>query len=236
MFEEFLQNGVRADRLHLIRLPLLGTEPQAQPPQSRAVGTRLLMVSRLTDVKGGRNLIAAVPQAQQLLGRRLSLTIAGTGPELEALQRTAIAGGVDVRFVGWSDAPRRNDLMRAADLLVIPSVWPEPFGLVGIEAGSVGLPAVGYAVGGVPDWLVPGESGELAPGNPPTVRGLAEAIARALGRTPEEFAKLRNGAWKIARRHTMKVHVEALHRILGRVARAAPPGASESLPCAETAQ
>ena len=44
----------------------------------------------------------------------------------------------------------------------MPSVWPEPFGLVGIEAGCVGLPAAGFGVGGIPDWLRPGETGELA--------------------------------------------------------------------------
>ena len=35
----------------------------------------------------------------------------------------------------------------------MPSLWPEPFGLVGIEAQARGRPAVAYNVGGVEDWI-----------------------------------------------------------------------------------
>ena len=45
--------------------------------------------------------------------------------------------------------------------------------MVGIEAGAYGLPAVAFDVGGISDWLIPGFSGELAPGNPPAAEGLA---------------------------------------------------------------
>jgi glycosyltransferase involved in cell wall biosynthesis len=92
-------------------------------------------------------------------------------------------------------------------------LWPEPFGLVGIEAGCLGVPAVGYAVGGIPDWLIAGESGELAPGDPPTVDGLAEAMVRALA-SPEHYARLCQGAWKLAQRFTLESHLDQLEPIL----------------------
>jgi glycosyltransferase involved in cell wall biosynthesis len=103
--------------------------------------------------------------------------------------------------------------MRAADLLAVPSVWPEPFGLVGIEAGCVGLPAVAYEVGGVRDWLRPGVSGELAPGEPPTADGLAAAIVRALG-DPARLNRLRVGAWEVACTFGPQRHLHALECIL----------------------
>ena len=58
----------------------------------------------------------------------------------------------------------------------MPSLWAEPFGLLGIEAGCVGLPAAGYAVGGIPDWLVPGETGESGSSGQMVVAELAAAI------------------------------------------------------------
>jgi glycosyltransferase involved in cell wall biosynthesis len=73
----------------------------------------------------------------------------------------------------------------------------------------VGLPAVGYAVGGIVDWLIPGETGELAPADPPTAAGLAAAIVRALGDS-STHAKLRLGAWKQAHKHHMTTHVDRL--------------------------
>ena len=92
---------------------------------------------------------------------------------------------------GWTLADGR-ELMSQADLLVVPSLWPEPFGLVGVEAGCLGLPSVAYAVGGIPDWLIAGVTGEIAPGDPPGVDGLAEAMVRALA-DPEHYKNLSCG-------------------------------------------
>jgi glycosyltransferase involved in cell wall biosynthesis len=56
--------------------------------------------------------------------------------------------------------------------MAVPSLWPEPFGLVGIEAQARGRPAVGYAIGGIPEWM--GDAGRSVPVR--NVRALAEAI------------------------------------------------------------
>ena len=50
---------------------------------------------------------------------------------------------------------------------MVPSIWPEPFGQVGPEAGLYGVPAAAFAVGGTPSWLTDGVNGRLAPGDPP---------------------------------------------------------------------
>jgi glycosyltransferase involved in cell wall biosynthesis len=86
--------------------------------------------------------------------------------------------------------------------------------MVGVEAGAVGLPAVAFAVGGIPDWCEPGVSGELAPGHPPTVRGFSEALVRALS-NPAHHARLREGAWRMASRFSPGAHVDALCALLG---------------------
>ena len=116
-------------------------------------------------------------------------------------------------FPGYVSGSKKAELIDQADLLVVPSLWPEPFGLVGIEAGSHGLPAVAFDVGGISDWLIPGYSGELAPGNPPTVDGLADAIARALS-DPSHYADLCRGAREVAGRFTLAAHVSKLESIL----------------------
>lgn len=187
--------------------------PDAAPPGPRPAGGGLLMVGRLTELKGGAALLRALPAVRARLGRDLSLTIAGDGPERGQLEKRSQRQGLGVEFVGWVDAAARERLMRAAQLLVVPSLWPEPFGLVGIEAGSVGLPAAAYAHGGIVDWCVPGVSGELAP-SPPTDAGLAEAIVRAL-QDPAHHHQLRLGAWRTAQRFSAAAHLEALRLVLG---------------------
>jgi glycosyltransferase involved in cell wall biosynthesis len=182
----------------------------------------VLLIGRLTDLKGGRLLVQAVRLAAATLRRPLTLVVAGDGPERAALEELARRQQVPAEFVGWVGAARRAELMRAADVLAVPSVWPEPFGLVGIEAGCVGLPAVAYAVGGIPDWLVPGRSGELAPGGPPTARGLAQALHRALADSAH-LARLRAGAWEMARHYSQQRHVAALEAALEQAAAPALP-------------
>jgi glycosyltransferase involved in cell wall biosynthesis len=220
MRAEYLRHGVAEDRLHLAPLFPPGQLPDSSPPAERPFTGRLLMIGRLTDLKGGRLLVKALPRACAALGRPLHLTVAGDGPERAALAALARRRGVGIEFAGWVDAARRAELMRQADLLAVPSVWPEPFGMVGLEAGCVGLPAVGYAVGGIPDWLLPGESGELAPGDPPTVQGLTDALVRALA-DPRHLHRLREGAWCVARRFTPERHLDALESVLARAAGAA---------------
>ena len=221
MREEYLRHGVPAERVVLLPLFPPGTVPDTAPPVSRPLTGTVLFVGRLINLKGGALLIRAVAAATRALGRTLRLAVAGDGPELASLQRLAQRQGVPAQFYGWVDAARREQLMRQADLLAVPSVWPEPFGLVGLEAACVGLPAVAFAVGGIPDWLRPGVSGELAPGDPPTVAGLAAAIARALA-DPERLARLGAEAWRLAARFTREQHVRDLERLLGAHVRAGP--------------
>jgi glycosyltransferase involved in cell wall biosynthesis len=212
MHDEFLRNGVSADKLYLVPLPTTDLDPDECEPVLREPGGEILFLGRLAAVKGVHYLIQSIPAAAERLKRPLKLTIAGEGPERQNLQQLALRWGVPAEFVGWVSKHRKIGLMRNADVLVVPSLWPEPFGLVGIEAGCVGLPAVGYAVGGVSDWLFPGESGELAPGDPPTVAGFTEALVRALA-DPTHYVDLRRGAWRTARRFTFEEHLDRLENV-----------------------
>jgi glycosyltransferase involved in cell wall biosynthesis len=217
MRAEYLRQGVSPDRVHVVHLPLPGLQADSQPPEPRAPRGRLLFIGRLLREKGAHYLIRALPDAAEKLGQTLSLTVVGAGAEERPLRELAQALGVPVDFAGWLDLEARVRKMREADLLVVPSLWPEPFGLVGIEAGCVGLPAVAFAAGGIPDWLVAGESGELAPSDPPTVDGLSAAIVRAL-RDARRHQALREGAWRQARRFTLDSHLDSLLPILERAA------------------
>src|SRR5262249_24135405 len=148
--------------------------------RARPLSNRILLVSRLTQIKGAHLAVPAVARASALLSRDLELVVAGEGPEQEAMSIAAARAGLRYRATGFVDAPTRTALMRDSDALLVPSLWSEPFGLVGIEAGCVGLPAVGFGLGGIPDWLRGSEAGERVDG-PYTAHALGEALARLLG-------------------------------------------------------
>jgi len=215
MRSEYLRHRLPQDRLHVLPLPPAGIARDAAPPAPRPPGNHVVMAGRLTNLKGGDLLVDALQPASHLLGRPLSLTVMGDGPERGRLESRARLRGVTARFVGWASVAERNRMLRTADVLAIPSVWPEPWGLVGLEAARAGVPAVAFATGGIPEWLVPGETGELAPAAPPTPAGLAAAIARALG-DPEHYSHLCHGAWVRAGQYTMERHMDELLGVLAR--------------------
>lgn len=218
MVEEFRRHGVASDRLILAPLFAPDTRSDANPPLPKARTDRILFVGRLTILKGWRELVAAIPLASAALGRTLTLVVAGDGPDQSAFESEARRRSVPVEFLGWVNSAERQTQMRAADLLAVPSVWPEPFGLVGIEAGCVGLPAVGFAVGGIPDWLIPGVTGESAPGDRPNPKELASALVRALADDGHRH-RLSQGAWEMSRQFTPEAHLDRLIPILESAAR-----------------
>jgi glycosyltransferase involved in cell wall biosynthesis len=182
---------------------------------------RLLYAGRMEALKGGLVLIEALPHVVMALGRPVKVTLAGDGRErarwearLGEVQNSL--PNLTFEFTGWVDQDHLCTLMKNTDLLVVPSLWPEPFGLVGPEAAQHGVPSAAFAVGGIPDWLVDGVSGHLAAADPPTASGLAAAIVRCLI-DPLHHAALRKGARASSARFTMDRHLSPLIATLGRV-------------------
>lgn len=118
-------------------------------------GTVVALVGRLDPIKGHRELLALAGE----LPARL-VFIGGPDPAHpgyeEELRREA---GDDALFLGHRDDAVQ--LIAGCDVLAIPTVVPEGFPYVGLEAMAVGTPVVGYAHGGLPELL--GSCGRLVP-------------------------------------------------------------------------
>ena len=223
---EYVANGCATDHVHAVPMPVVG-----EPPEGRAERTgpyhpdewHLVFAGRMDRLKGGRVLIEALSNIVPALDRRVRVTFAGDGPDRAQWEMLAgracerSSGRLSIAFAGWQSSEALEELWRTADLLVVPSQWPEPFGLVGPEAGLCGVPAAAFAVGGIPDWLIDGVNGHLASGLPPTARGIGDAVVRCL-RDPAHYASLRHNAWKVALRFNLQAHVREVLRVLEDVA------------------
>src|SRR5439155_14453213 len=163
----------------------------------------------------------AMPAVARQLGRRIRLVLAGDGPERKAWEKKASKlqaehPSLEFEFTGWVDRERLDLIYSETDLLVVPSLWPEPFGRIGPEAGLRGIPVAAFEVGGVGDWLINGVNGYLAPGDPPKVSELADAIIKCL-QDPDVYRKLRAGAVTVASQFSLEHHLEALYGIFDQV-------------------
>lgn len=173
MREEFIKNGVSPESVTVVGFPAEKPEPATRVEY---VPGRVVYVGRLTKVKGVDLLLRALSCLP--MGTSSSLVVAGDGVDRTRLMRLAAHLGVPAEFHGWVTAAEARKLIRDAACVAMPSVWPEPFGLVGLESVSNGVPVVAFDLGGVREWLVPGLNGELAPAEPPTAAGLADALQR----------------------------------------------------------
>ena len=159
-----------------VRVIYNGTDVGTTPEwREAAVGPRLAFVGNLSREKGAHIAIEALA----ILADRLPdarLTVIGDGREGGNLRHLAAARTLDrrVSFLGM-----RSDvgaLLRAHDMLLVPSIWKEAFGFVIIEAMAAGCPAVASEVGGIPEIIADGIDGLLVPPDDPAA--LAAAVAR----------------------------------------------------------
>jgi glycosyltransferase involved in cell wall biosynthesis len=228
MRDEYLRHGfdpntvIRSSYLRDTS-PVLDTAIESRNTNGNASApARLLFLGRMDPLKGGLILLDSLPIVAAALDRPIELTFGGDGPCRDSWTRRAQAiSAKDTRvktvFEGWLGRERIEELQAASDLLVMPSLWPEPFGRVGLESGSKGLPVAAFAVGGIPDWLHDGVNGYMAVGNPATAHGLADAIVKCL-RKPADHARLRRGAIAVARRFNLHNHMAQLYELFDQVA------------------
>lgn len=123
----------------------------------------IAFVGKLIGVKAPELLLAAVKQLPNTLRRQAVILWVGDGELRPALEAAAQAEPVVAgRFVGFQNQTALSRYYHAADVLVLPSVADETWGLVVNEALHHGVPcAVSDGVGCAPDLIVPGVSGEV---------------------------------------------------------------------------
>jgi glycosyltransferase involved in cell wall biosynthesis len=150
--------------------------------------------------------------------------IAGDGPEDYAKRLSAIFPEGRARFLGWSDPAI---FYPAIDVLVVPSLWDEPFGRVCIEAFANGVPVVAARSGALPEIVEVGKSGlTFRAGDD---RGLADCL-RTLAQDRALLARVQAGAIERCRHYSPERLGLAFEKFLCGISRrsAASPKAPSS--------
>jgi glycosyltransferase involved in cell wall biosynthesis len=136
----------------------------------------LAFVGRANAEKGP---LLAIEVARRL-GRRLRMAIKVNEPEEHEYFATQIAPALetaDAEVVPISSHADKCRLLGEAAVVLFPITWPEPFGLVPIEANACGTPVVAFAEGAVPEIIEHGRTGVLVPGG--DLDGFVAAVERA---------------------------------------------------------
>jgi glycosyltransferase involved in cell wall biosynthesis len=207
-----LQNGLPGARVDIV--PLYATPHDDLP--ARAADRVVAFAGRISPDKGLDALIEALASRPEAWDR---LLVAGEGWDRLRCERLAHDRGIAerVEFLGHLDASGVRETFARAHVVAVPSRWPEPFGIVGLEAMAVGRPVVASGVGGIPEWLDDWGTGILVP--PGDSAALAEAIESLLA-DPARAEELGAEGHRKVERFSPESHVERLlsvyERAIGR--------------------
>ena len=199
--------------------------PDPGPPPPRRDAPMILFLGRLSDRKGVPELLEALgdPALAALPWRAV---LAGDGP-VEARRDRARALGIDARveMPGWLDTAATRDLLRRAEILVLPS-HAEGMAMAVLEGLAHGLAVVTTRVGSHEEAIVDGETGVFVPvGDPPA---LARALARLVGAPDARAALGAAGRRLFLARFSMDAYVDRLERLYAGIeARPRAPIASD---------
>ena len=145
--------------------------PETLLRPSLGSGQYLAFLGRLTHEKGAHVAIRIAQAA------RMPLCIAAKVPRdqrsyfKEHLE--PLIDGKNVQLVGEVDDRRKQSFLAGAAALLFPIDWPEPFGLVMIEAMACGTPVIAYRAGSVPEVIEDGVTGFIVDSEEEAVRAVS---------------------------------------------------------------
>jgi glycosyltransferase involved in cell wall biosynthesis len=146
---KFIEGGLPADKVVV--------KPNFVSPDSglgKGDGGYALFVGRLTPEKG----IGTLLEAWSKIGSKFPLEIIGDGPMAPEVAKAASEGS-GIRWLGWLPRERALARMKQASVLIVPSTWYEAFGMVIIEAFSMGLPVIASKIGAMSALIDHGRTG-----------------------------------------------------------------------------
>ncbi len=191
--QHLIAQGMAAVRIRVIHNGIPAERFTGLPPPSQIrreldlpAGAPVLgVVAHLSPRKGHQYLLEAIARLDS--GGDVQCLVVGEGRLRGQLEGLARQLGIAPRthFVGYRDDA--TALMQVCDIVVLPSVAIEGFGMCLIEAAFLGIPTVGSRAPGIDEAIVDSETGLLVPPGDPMA--LAEAIERLLGE-PELATRL----------------------------------------------
>ncbi|SPB18945.1 group 1 glycosyl transferase [Caballeronia novacaledonica] len=194
----------RAAKTTVINNCFTPTRDSTGEQHSRPTGNaplRLGMLGRVLPEKGIELLL------EQLLADRTldwTLAVGGSGDPDYVEDIKAKYADPRVNFLGRVDPP---DFLSKIDILVVPSVWNEPFGLVVLEAYSHGVPVVGSSLGGIPEIIEPRSNLLFDVASPETLIGKIHEASAMLD-DPSVHDRLRQHAKKFSLDAMINAYVE----------------------------
>ncbi len=196
-----------------IDIDSLKSKTQSKGPKERTdKRIRLLFFKLHKEIYGPRELLQAFAS---IAGRfeSATLTMAGSGPLTDELRQLTKSLGLErrVSFPGFINHQHALSYIAGHDIMVMPSLVEEGFGVAALEALAVGVPVIASNSGGVSEIVDQNQSGFLV--NPANIDELAEAMAKLIA--DEELRRRfgEHGRARVAERYDWKKNLDDMEAV-----------------------
>ncbi len=181
-----------------IKIVPFGVQPPDKVQDYGDSHTTRLVFAKMHHAIYGPDILLRTVHGVRSRGGNITLSMAGEGPMTESLKTLARDLQIEdiVTFDGFIPNDEIFEYIGRHDIMVMPSVVEESFGVAALEAAACGLPVIASDTGGIPEAVINGETGYLVP--PGNVESLADAILHLaqdkdlrskMGRAGREFVK-----------------------------------------------
>ncbi|MEA5616718.1 glycosyltransferase family 4 protein [Cronbergia sp. UHCC 0137] len=212
--KQIISNGISPDRVTTL-LCAVQSPKYPIPPlnQETHQNQRILFVGRIVPYKGVEWLIRALA----ITDPRIHLDIAGDGWGKPELEKLADKMGLRDRITwhGWCNSDKLETLYQQCLAVVFPSLWPEPAGLVTLEAYARNRPIIASAIGGIPEYVKNGKTGILVPTN--HIQSLADAIHELTVNYDKARLMGEQGFHWFQQEFTLDTHIQRLEKIYEKI-------------------
>ncbi len=147
MRDTIILNGCDSSKISVVHPFIAKREKPVITQKSSTL--QLLFASQIIRGKGLAKLISLLKNCST----PFHLTVVGKGSDEARCKEICTSFHLDenISFIGFTS--NIEALYKKSDLIIFPSLWQEPFGLVGIEAFSYGKSVIAFDNGGVTEWL-----------------------------------------------------------------------------------
>lgn len=182
-------------------------------PHTATTG-RVLMIARIHPHKGHELFVTAAASISASVESATFEIIGGCLPVYEPLQQHLVSLverlglQAKVRFSPHVERKEVGERIRSADVVVVPSTWLEPGGLVVLEAMAAGTSVVATRRGGPAEVITDGRDGLLVSHEDPA--DLANAVTRLLLDPALRERLVENARERVADNYTLALHIARL--------------------------
>jgi len=205
--ELLIRYGVEPSRVRVLPLVLGDFDKIVRrPPRTPSLPIRFGLLNKLTHLKGADVLCEAF---KGLSPDHVRLLVFGSQSEagVAAIRPLLDAGVAELR--GPYERSRMNEVLSEIDVGLVPSIWEEPYGYVGVEFLAAGIPVLGSRIGGIPDYVEDGINGFLLPATEPAA--WRDKVAE-LAERPDQVGKLAVGMRGVKQIGSHMAEIEAIYR------------------------